>query len=59
MPVHVPAVQVDVTADRRSQQPGELAWNAEAGTLEFQMKDGNANLQIGQEINLLVKNGCR
>ena len=51
-------LQIRTDSDYRSQNPGQLAWNAEVGTLEFQMKDGNATLQIGQELNQLVKNGA-
>jgi hypothetical protein len=50
-------LSLDTSTDYRSQQPGQLAWNAEAGTLEFQMINGDATLQIGQELNQLVKNG--
>ena len=56
--ISVPSVKVDTSVDRRSHQPGELAWNNQAGTLEFKMKNSAANLQIGQELNQLVKNGA-
>ena len=50
-------ISFNTDADVRSQNPGQLAWNAVDGTLEFQLRSGDATLQIGQELNVLVKNG--
>lgn len=48
-------IKFDTTYAGGSQQPGELAWDADNETLEFQL-DSHVTLQIGQEHVLRVKN---
>lgn len=48
-------VGIDTTATPGG-APGRLVWNDEDGTIEFQLKDGNVTLQVGQETVLRVRN---
>lgn len=51
------SVQIDTTPSAPvTPAVGKIAWNDTDGTLEFGLKGGNVDLQIGQENILLVKN---
>ena len=46
----------DYANNRNSLVPSDLAWNNVDGTLEFLLKGGNVNLQIGQEQVMRIHN---
>lgn len=48
--------QLDTTYVTGSVAPGELAWNPDAGTIEFELKDGNIVHRIGQQEVIRVEN---
>jgi hypothetical protein len=48
-------IKFDTTYTGGSTQPGEIAWNADQETLEFQL-DPHVTLQIGQEHVMRIKN---
>lgn len=51
------SVQIDTTPTAPvTPAVGKILWNDTDGTLEFGLKGGNVNLQVGQENVILVKN---
>jgi hypothetical protein len=54
--ITVDQIQFDVTAGIEADTAGQLAWNAEDGTLDLGLNGGDVVLQIGQETLYRVKN---
>jgi hypothetical protein len=52
----VDKLQVDTSVITGSTSVGQLAWNDGDGTLEFLLKGGNVNLQLGQEQVIRINN---